>query len=593
MIIRLTDEGYTEEEEITGVSASTAGGPWFNSFTLQQREELVCQVLESMPRSQIAKIYRRIAPCLQFDVVAALPSELSLTIFSYFSAPALLKCALVCKRWRKLADDSALWKKLCLQRGWQWKQPTLQHSPLYPTFEDFDDEGMGDDEETELPAFHEQDSGYISQILDNNFPEVVGLPSTPRIAEHHAVAASKRGRESRQPPSNKTRLNIRHSAPSILPSADPPKPDYKQLHQTRVLLHNRLLNGSYRFLTLQTHNTPNAHSGAIYCLQLYTYPEDGRQVLFTGSKDRTIREWNLTLGVVERVFESVHHGSVLSLCVHGNYIASAGTDKKVCVWDLRDGKLVRKIKDHEDNVLCVRFNDKRLVSCSKDRTIRTYKFPDLRPDKIFYGHRAAVNAVAIVDDNIVSVSGDKSMRLWDAKTGALLKTFEGHHTRGIASIDFQPPFIISGSSDKHVRFFDVTTQHGWSTCSEFHNPTPLAAAQICDACGRGGSNEADSEGESSRLHRKYRPVNKDDEVHSDLVRSVALGSELAVSGSYDKSVKVWDRESGALLADLKDRHEGRIFCVGFDCTKIVSCGEDSKICIWDLSYGIDTSFIML
>lgn len=32
------------------------------------------------------------------------------------------------------------------------------------------------------------------------------------------------------------------------------------------------------------------------------------------------------------------------------------------------------------------------------------------------------------------------------------------------------------------------------------------------------------------------------------------------------------------MADLSGRHEGRVFCVGFDCTKIVSCGED-QVCI--------------
>jgi hypothetical protein len=73
------------------------------------------------------------------------------------------------------------------------------------------------------------------------------------------------------------------------------------------------------------------------------------------------------------------------------------------------------------------------------------------------------------------------------------------------------------------------------------------------------------------------------------VRSVALGEEFAVSGSYDLTIKVcwmqlrglngahnsvltqvWDRKTGALIADLNGGHTGRIFCVGFDCTKVRS-----------------------
>jgi F-box and WD-40 domain protein 1/11 len=82
-------------------------------------------------------------------------------------------------------------------------------------------------------------------------------------------------------------------------------------------------------------------------------------------------------------------------------------------------------------------------------------------------------------------------------------------------------------------------------------------------------------------------------VHADLVRSVALGEEFVVSGSYDLSIKVWERKTGKLVADLTGGHTSRIFCIGFDCTKIVSCGEDQRICIWDFSHGIDTSFIKL
>ena len=53
--------------------------------------------------------------------------------------------------------------------------------------------------------------------------------------------------------------------------------------------------------------------------------------------------------------------------------------------------------------------------------------------------------------------------------------------------------------------------------------------------------------------------------------------DLNEPGSNLIVVQVWDRQSGALMADLSGRHDGRVFCVGFDCTKIVSCGED-QVC---------------
>jgi WD40 repeat protein len=144
------------------------------------------------------------------------------------------------------------------------------------------------------------------------------------------------------------------------------KPDYKRLYRTHIHLQNRFLSASYRLSPLQTKGSPpNAHTNTIYCLQLYTYPSTGVQVLFTGSKDKTIREWNLRTGLVERVISGVHTSSILSLCVHNGMLATAGSDKRVVVWDLEKNKLVKVIMDHDDSVLCVRFDDDKLVSCSK------------------------------------------------------------------------------------------------------------------------------------------------------------------------------------------------------------------------------------
>lgn len=146
----------------------------------------------------------------------------------------------------------------------------------------------------------------------------------------------------------------------------------------------------------------------------------------------------------------------------------------------------------------------------------------------------------------------------------------------IASIDFKHPLVASGSSDKHVRLVDIYTRQGWSTSPEL-TPKPPGDGRtaVCDAC---GSNTTSGEAAPPPPRRR---------AHEDLVRSVALSSELVVSGSYDFTVKVraagcenighakmltllqvWDRQTGALIADLAGGHTGRIFCVGFDCTKV-------------------------
>ena len=287
-----------------------------------------------------------------------MPDEIALQVLSCLPWQSLLCCSVVNRRWRALAEDPSLWKTLCRTRGVEWKQPSRQLdlsallSPLAlesPT--DTDDEGMGDEIYTS-PS----EPGVGSRHTDLN-PTIPTSSSPVKFTPSMGRVVGKKG----------------CFAPASLPTFSSFLPDYKLLHQTHTRLYTRFLYLSYRLSTLQTRPggrpheqvTTSLHTSTIYCLQLYTNPQTGIQTLFTGSKDKSIREWDLQTSQFIRVVHNVHVGSVLSLAAYDGLLCSAGSDSRVCLWDLVGNTPLSVIHDHTDSVLAVRLDEKRLVSCSK------------------------------------------------------------------------------------------------------------------------------------------------------------------------------------------------------------------------------------
>ncbi|CAE6529346.1 unnamed protein product [Rhizoctonia solani] len=582
--------------------------------------ELAYQLLMTLPRSHLAELHRNLAPKLKVDIVASLPPEISFSVLSYLPYSDLLTCSLVSKKWHALANDQELWKRLCHLRGWEWKTPRTSIATQQPgrRSDVVDvDEGVGEEEaeyvdssvagpSTQRTRSH--DSGFVSMLSDTSASLVIPPLPRPSSVQQIGLALSRLDRP--------TTLLHSRILPTVTNHSIGINADYKLLHQTRMLLNARMRNASFRMTVLPLgeptpsllpHSLAKGHTSTIYCLALYTHPLTKQQHLLTGSRDCTILEWDLCARRPVRCFKGAHFGSVLNLAVSGEWMVTGGSDGQVVVWNLITGAVHKARRDTEDSVLCVRASSKTIVACGKDRQLRIYSLPDLKLVHILMSHRAAVNALSLSPDGlfVISASGDRSVRIWDTVTGKIVASLEGWHSRGIASIDFHPPYIVSGSSDKHIRVFNLQTREGWSTCCDSTHttrpelpnnlpasltsgpdfeppveppraPLPLVpSSQVCQSCHGLGT------------------VAKPRVGHKDLVRTVAMNHDFVVSGSYDETIKVWDRQTGALLGDLTGGHTGRVFGVVFDSTKIISCGEDQKICIWDLSFGLDTSFIRL
>lgn len=123
---------------------------------------------------------------------------------------------------------------------------------------------------------------------------------------------------------------------------------------------------------------------------------EGRNWVLSGSRDKTIRLWDLDTLRVVKIYQSDpstnqgHTNSVLTLHARvlpalsdGSGLAggagvgggtgkcvkmiTGGSDGRLVIWDVLTGKILGQIQAHDrgESVLCVRFDEKRIVSCSK------------------------------------------------------------------------------------------------------------------------------------------------------------------------------------------------------------------------------------
>jgi len=130
---------------------------------------------------------------------------------------------------------------------------------------------------------------------------------------------------------------------------------------------------------------------------------------------------------------------------------SGSWDRTVRLWDAATGALQQTLEGHTESVASVAFSpesvasvafspdSKQIVSGSWDRTVRLWDAATGALQQTLEGHTELVASVAFSPDGkqVVSGSGDRTVRLWDTATGALQQTLEGH-TDSVASVAFSP-----------------------------------------------------------------------------------------------------------------------------------------------------------
>lgn len=107
------------------------------------------------------------------------------------------------------------------------------------------------------------------------------------------------------------------------------------------------------------------HGNTVRCLEV----DSKRQMLFSGSDDKTINIWNYETGQLIRSLKDQGEVTCLQIDPINNLLISGSGDKTIKLWNLSDWKLVRTLKGHMGKITCLQASGETLITGLKTNYI--------------------------------------------------------------------------------------------------------------------------------------------------------------------------------------------------------------------------------
>jgi WD40 repeat protein/serine/threonine protein kinase len=156
----------------------------------------------------------------------------------------------------------------------------------------------------------------------------------------------------------------------------------------------------------------------------------------------------------------------------GSQLASAGQDYTVKVWDVANGRVLRTLEGHKDEVYSVAFSADRtrLASASRDNTVKLWDAGSGQQLLSLEGHTRPVRSVTFSRDGqrLASASFDGTVKVWDAASGRLLVSLKGH-TGPVECVAFSPDGMrLASAGDQTVKVWDAANGQALCTLKGHH-----------------------------------------------------------------------------------------------------------------------------
>ncbi|XP_063053107.1 kinesin-like protein KIF21A isoform X2 [Engraulis encrasicolus] len=323
--------------------------------------------------------------------------------------------------------------------------------------------------------------------------------------------------------------------------------------------------------TLQCVHVAEGHSKAVLCV------DSTDDLLFTGSKDRTCKVWNLVTGQ-EIMSLSGHPNNVVSVRYSSSLVFTVSTSY-IKVWDIRD------------SAKCIR----TLTSSGQVSTTDVCASNTNRTVSIPTGENQ-INHIALnPSGTALYAAAGNSVRMWDLRRFVCTGKLTGHlgpvMCLTVDQTSNAQDLVFTGSKDHYIKMFDVA-EGSQGSLSPTHNFEPphydgIESLVVQGDCLFSGSRDNGiKKWDLSRKDLQQQVPN----AHRDWVCALGVvpGSPALLSGCRGGVLKLWHSDTLAPLGELKG-HESPINGISTNSSLLFTAADDRTVKIWRAKGSLDAS----